>query len=47
MGNHPTREKLRSMVQEYKVNIVTITEPMIRESEIISLSAYLGMTGIF
>lgn len=46
MGNHPTREKLKAMIQEFKVDIVAITEPMVRELEINSLSAYLGMPGI-
>lgn len=39
IGNHPTRSKLKSMIQEYKVDIVAIAEPIIRDSEINSLSA--------
>lgn len=47
MGNHPTRAKVKSMAQEYKIDIIAITEPMIKDSEIILLGAYLEMPGTF
>lgn len=43
MGNQLTRGKLKTLIKDYKVDIVTIVEPMIRDSEILSLSAYLDM----
>lgn len=45
MGNNPTRAKLKKMIQDFKVDMVAIPEPMIKDSEIDSLGRYLEIPG--
>lgn len=45
MGNNTTIVKLQSMIEEYKVDLVAIVEPMVKDTEILSLSSFLNMLG--